>query len=57
MKKLPDLLPSYTIEESDKTPFAVKWEELMGVVSHSQIGGKTEMGYIRVSIPEVHADL
>lgn len=30
MKKLPDILPDYKIEKTDKPPFAVKWEELMG---------------------------
>lgn len=30
MKKLPEFLPEYKIEESSKDVFAVKWEELMG---------------------------
>lgn len=30
MKKLPDMLPEYTIEKSALPPFAVKWEELPG---------------------------
>ncbi len=30
MKKLPDLLPQYKIEETADAPFAVKWEELIG---------------------------
>lgn len=30
MKKLPDILPDYTITASDLPPFAVRWEELMG---------------------------
>ena len=30
MKKLPDYMPQYTIEWSEKEPFSVKWEELMG---------------------------
>lgn len=30
MKKLPEYIPEYKIEESTKAPFAVKWEELMG---------------------------
>lgn len=30
MKKLPFILPDYTIEKSEKEPFSVKWEELMG---------------------------
>ena len=44
MKKLPDLLPSYTIEESDKTPFAVKWEELMGWFLIPKLGEKLKWG-------------
>ncbi len=30
MKKLPEFIPEYKIEESTNAPFAVKWEELMG---------------------------
>lgn len=30
MKKLPEIMPEYTIKKSDKDPFPVKWEELMG---------------------------
>lgn len=30
MKKLPEFIPEYKIEESAEAPFAVKWEELMG---------------------------
>lgn len=30
MKKLPEILPEYTITKADKEPFPVKWEELMG---------------------------
>lgn len=30
MHKLPESMPRYTIAQSDKTPFPVKWEELMG---------------------------
>lgn len=30
MKKLPEIMPVYTIAELDKEPFPVKWEELMG---------------------------
>lgn len=30
MKKLPEYMPKYTIEKSEKEPFSVKWEELMG---------------------------
>ena len=30
MKKLPQVLPTYKIERSDRAPFSVKWEELQG---------------------------
>ena len=30
MKKLPDILPDYTIEPMTEPPFPVRWEELMG---------------------------
>lgn len=30
MKTLPEFLPEYRIEKSNKTPFSVKWEELNG---------------------------
>jgi len=30
MKRLPEYLPTYTIEASTEAPFPVKWEELMG---------------------------
>lgn len=30
MKQLPEILPEYTITKSEKAPFPVKWEEIMG---------------------------
>ncbi len=30
MKKLPDIIPEYRIEKTDKSPFPVRWEEVMG---------------------------
>lgn len=30
MKKMPKILPAYTIQRSEKEPFSVKWEELPG---------------------------
>lgn len=30
MKKLPEIMPDYTIEWTDKEPFPVRWEEIMG---------------------------
>lgn len=38
MKKLPELLPEYTIEKLDKEPFSVKWEELWGLFIVPKIG-------------------
>lgn len=44
MKKLPEILPVYTIERSKKEPFAVKWEELMGWFLVPKIGEKLTWG-------------
>lgn len=30
MKKLPTMMPDYTIQATDKAPFPVRWEEIMG---------------------------
>lgn len=40
MNKLPELLPEYKITKSEKAPFAVKWEELMGWFIIPKIGEK-----------------
>lgn len=40
MKKLPDMLPEYTIEESPLPPFPVRWEELMGWFIVPRLGEK-----------------
>lgn len=40
MKKLPDMLPEYTIEKSPLSPFAVKWEELPGWSIIPRLGEK-----------------
>lgn len=44
MKKLPEFIPEYKIEASDKTPFAVKWEELMGWFLVPKPGEKVSWG-------------
>lgn len=44
MKKLPEFLPAYKIEESDNVPFAVKWEELMGWFLVPRLGEKLSWG-------------
>lgn len=40
MKKLPDMLPEYTIEKSPLPPFTVKWEELPGWSIIPRLGEK-----------------
>ncbi len=40
MKKLPDIMPEYTITKLDKEPFSVKWEELMGWFIVPKLGEK-----------------
>lgn len=40
MKRLPELIPEYTIEASTDAPFAVKWEELMGWFLVPKLGEK-----------------
>ena len=44
MKKLPEYLPAYTIEESSEAPFSVKWEELMGWFLVPRLGEKLSWG-------------
>lgn len=40
MKKLPEIIPEYTITKLDKEPFSVKWEELMGWFIVPKLGEK-----------------
>ncbi len=40
MKKLPDIIPEYKIERTDKAPFPVKWEEVMGWFIVPKLGEK-----------------
>lgn len=40
MKKLPEIMPKYTITKLDKEPFSVKWEELMGWFIVPKLGEK-----------------
>lgn len=44
MKKLPEYIPEYKIEPSEKAPFAVKWEELMGWFLVPKLGEKLSWG-------------
>ena len=44
MKKLPKVLPAYKITKSDKKPFDVKWEELMGWFLVPKLGEKLSWG-------------
>lgn len=44
MKKLPEFLPEYKIEESPLPPFSVKWEELMGWFLVPKLGEKLSWG-------------
>ena len=44
MKKLPALLPEYTVTESKEAPFSVKWEELMGWFLVPRLGEKLSWG-------------
>ena len=44
MKKLPKVLPEYKITKSDKKPFDVKWEELMGWFLVPKLGEKLSWG-------------
>ena len=40
MKKLPEIMPEYTITKLDKEPFSVKWEEPMGWFIVPKLGEK-----------------
>lgn len=40
MKKLPEIMPEYTMTKLDKEPFPVKWEELMGWFVVPKLGEK-----------------
>lgn len=44
MKKLPEIMPEYKITKSEKKPFAVVWEELMGWFIVPKIGEKLSWG-------------
>ena len=44
MKTLPKVLPNYTIEKSDKAPFDVKWEELIGWFLVPKLGEELSWG-------------
>lgn len=40
MKKMPDILPEYTLKKLNKAPFAVRWEEMMGWFIIPRVGEK-----------------
>jgi len=44
MSKLPKKLPEYSIVQSDKKPFPVKWEEMMGWFIVPKLGEKLSWG-------------
>ena len=44
VKKIPKIMPEYKIEPSDKEPFSVKWEELMGWFLVPKIGERLSWG-------------
>ena len=44
MKKLPEFIPDYKIEENLDAPFAVKWEELMGWFLVPKLGERLSWG-------------
>lgn len=44
MKKMPEFIPEYTIEASDRAPFSVKWEELQGWLIVPRVGQKLTWG-------------
>ena len=44
MKRLPEVMPKYAIAKTDKEPFAVKWEELMGWFLVPKLGEKISWG-------------
>lgn len=49
MKRLPEFIPEYKIEASDKKPFEVKWEELMGWFLVPKLGEKLSWGMYDVA--------
>ena len=44
MKRLPEMMPKYTIVEKDEKPFAVRWEELMGWFLVPKLGESLSWG-------------
>ncbi len=50
MKKLPETLPDYTIEESALPVFAIRWEEVMGWFIVPKLGEK--LGWAMYDFPE-----
>lgn len=48
MKKLPEIIPEYTIKKSTEAPFSVKWEELRGLFIVPKIGEKLIWGIYEI---------
>ena len=48
MKKMPEVMPQYKIEVSNKTSFVVKWEELMGWFLVPKLGEKLCWGMYEI---------
>lgn len=44
MTKLPKMMPKYTIEKLDESPFACKWEEMQGWLIVPKLGEKLRWG-------------
>jgi len=44
MTKLPKMMPEYTIEKMDQTPFSCKWEEMQGWLIIPRLGEKLSWG-------------
>ncbi|MCI9449164.1 MAG: sigma-70 family RNA polymerase sigma factor [Clostridiales bacterium] len=44
MNRMPEFIPEYKIEKTDRAPFSVKWEELMGWFLVPKLGEKLTWG-------------
>ena len=52
IKKLPDMLPKYTITPSEKKPFSVRWEELIGWFIVPRLGERCS--WAMYDMPDLH---
>ncbi len=53
-KKIPKLMPEYIIEKTDKEPFSVKWEELMGWFLVPKLGEEISWGMYDMPSRKLH---